>query len=237
MEFRGWEYSRVTRGSGDSERTYSATHDIYRHEGELTNAKEFYMGQHRLPFNFTLPEGLAPSYNGSHGWIRHTVEAKIEVSWARDPRDSVEISIPMLVSGIVPESEFREATIEHDEEWLLRLQTPNDVINLGDRFTFKLVVSKKTKVNGIRVEIVHREYVAPEGEKETTDKAMNWWTIKGEELPRDVWLDVWLDTHPSWPAPFQSELIRNEYWLKVKLDIPLRIDKSIEIPLKAWPKE
>jgi len=41
-------------------------------------------GSHSYPFKFSLPSDVPSSFEGEHGYVRYTVEAKIDLPWKCD---------------------------------------------------------------------------------------------------------------------------------------------------------
>ena len=237
VELVGTEVTEVTVGSGDDRRTYRDTHHIINLEMELSGPQRIYPGEKRFDFSIHLPPVLPPSYNGPCGTIRYYLTGKAEVSWAIDPKTMAPISIPMLRPDIPPNDESYHYVIGESEAWLLRAESGSNTLFFGDDYQFRIIVADGARLRKVRVQLYHVELVAPDGYENRSFKLMNSWELSEEELPRNTWLDVWLETSRSWPAPFTSNLVRTEYWLHIGIDIPWMPDKKIEIPMKSWMRD
>jgi hypothetical protein len=234
LELIGQEVTEVTVGSGDDRRTYKDTHDIVNLEMELSGPQQVYPGEKRFDFSIRLPPILPPSYNGPCGTIRYYLSGKAEVSWSIDPKAMAPISIPMVRPEHPPENRHFHFVSGRNESWVMRVESGSDTLFFGDKYKFRIIVAEGARLRKVKAHLFLVELVAPDGYENKTYKLMNSWEIPDKELPRNAWLDVWMETMRDWPAPFTSNLIRTEYWLHVGLDVPWLPDKVIEIPLKAW---
>lgn len=237
VELVGVEETEVAEGSGDNRRIYKDSHFIVNTEMELSGPQQIYAGERRFDFSICLPSILPPSYNGPCGKIQYYLTGKAEVSWAIDPKTMVPISIPMLLPDSPPENESYHYIIGGDETWLMRAESSSDILFFGENYRFRIIVAEGARLRRARAQLYHVELVAPDRHENKTYKLMNSWEISEPELPRNTWLDIWLETARSWPAPFTSNLIRTEYWLHLGMDIPWMPDRSIEIPLKSWMRD
>ncbi len=234
---QGVEETQVSEGSGKHRRTYRETHEILHYELELASEHEVYPGEKRYDFSFDLPSPLPPSYTGSHGWIRYALSAKIEVSWAQDPSDSVPIMIPIVRPDLPPDDRPYQYTSEKDETWRFKIEAASDTIVLGETYHFRMNVSEEATLRKARVRLYYVELVSPSGHERITYRFLNDWEIPEEEIARNTWVEGAIGTDRAWPAPFSSYLMRTEYWLQVAIDRPWRPDKVIEIPVKVWIRE
>jgi hypothetical protein len=237
VSLQGIEETVVTKGSGKHKRTYRDTHEILHYEMELDGKHEVYSGEKRYDFSFDLPDPLPPSYSGSHGWIRYALGAKVEVSWALDPDDTVPIMIPVIRPDLAPEDRPYQYVSDKDESWHFRVEGASDTVFLGETYRFRMIIGEEASLRKARVRLHYVELVSPDGYETTTYKLLNDWEVPEEEITRNMWLEGEMGTDRNWPAPFSSNLIRTEYWLQVAIDIPWRPDKVIEIPIKVWIRE
>ncbi|MFX1544477.1 MAG: hypothetical protein ACFFCR_15830, partial [Promethearchaeota archaeon] len=115
---------------------------------------------------------------------------------------------------------------------LLRVELESDTIRRGDYIRFRYLVGSDMNIRGVRAELILRESVSPKGRDTNYDNEMDQQYWEEYKILRESWVDVAVKTGEEWPEAFKSELIEYLYILKVTLDIPWRLDKSIEIPLK-----
>ncbi|MGY5862793.1 MAG: hypothetical protein RTU09_10530, partial [Candidatus Thorarchaeota archaeon] len=197
---------------------------------ELVGATGIQAGDNSFPFSFVLPANIPGSFEGRYGKIEYKLEAKVEISWAADPRARQEITISRMQK--MPTARSTHANLDDDDARLLSVQLSSDVIRLGRDYPIKLMVSSEAKMRGIRIELIYHEFVSPRGHKATKKQTLAKLLLDELELPRQMWIDATIGTQGKWLLPFKSELIETYYKLKVTLDIAWRIDKTIWIPLK-----
>ncbi|MFX1415787.1 MAG: hypothetical protein ACFFC0_03195, partial [Promethearchaeota archaeon] len=170
------------------------------------------------------------SYAGVHGTIKYEIEAKVEVSWALDPKMKIEVPVVAEAALLVPAS-LCENLVDEDKR-LLEVEVHRDVISLGESLKLEIRLADDINFRGLRCEILHHERVSPEGKEEYYRTELAEWYSQEFTLPRHVPIDIEMKTSDSWPPAFQSRLITCTYILKVTLDIAWRLDKVIEIPLR-----
>jgi hypothetical protein len=227
----GEEHTRVIRGSRKHKRLYEEGREHVCKMLELSGPGRIDSGDIQFPFAFSLPGECASSYYGIHGWIRHNLRARVEISGSGSLEASEEVFVFSLGHSQAPKS--TSTSISGDGINLLSIELPDNTIILGQDLHVRILVPKHAGFRGIRAEIVHREVVTPEGYETDTRTTFSRWYTKKEDLPREEWIEVTLKSSPNWPISFKSDLIRSQYLLKVAVDIPWRFDKSVEIPIQA----
>jgi hypothetical protein len=230
LSIKGQERSRVVRGSGDTRRVYLEKKQHINKQNELVGATAIQAGETSFPFSFVLPRNIPCSFQGTYGKIEYKLEAKVEVSWAIDPK--VRQKVTINTKQEMPNEQSVYETLDKNGARLLSVQLPSDMIRLGRNYAIKLMVSSEAKIRGVRIELVHHESVSPKGHKATRKQKLAKLFLKELELPREMWINATISTPNEWLLPFKSELIETYYKLKVTLDIAWRIDKTIWIPLK-----
>ncbi|MHA2603425.1 MAG: hypothetical protein AM324_014990, partial [Candidatus Thorarchaeota archaeon SMTZ1-83] len=85
---------------------------------------------------------------------------------------------------------------------------------------------------GVRAEIIGYEHVAPKGHARDAENVLATSYIEDDHLRRDSWMEMTIQTEPSWKSSFKTELIDYTHRLKVTLDIPMRLDRSVVVPLR-----
>jgi len=230
LSIKGQERSRVVRGSGKSRRVYLERKHHIDEQIELVGSTGMQAGKTNFPFSFVLPRNIPGSFQGTYGKIEYKLEAKVEISWATDPKARQKITIDMKQEMANEQSVYEN--LDDNDARLLSVQLPSDMIHLGQDYPIKLMVSSETKIRGVRIELVYHEFVSPRGHKATRKQTLAKLYLEELELPREMWIDAAIGTQGEWLQPFKSELIETYYKLKVTLDIAWRIDKTIWIPLK-----
>ena len=230
LSIKGQERSRVVRGSGKHRHVYLEKKHHINEQIELVGSTGMQAGETNFPFIFVLPRNIPGSFQGTYGKIWYKLDAKVEISWATDPKAGQEITI--VTEQETPDEQTVNANLDENGARLLSVQLPSDMIRLGRNYPIKLMVSSEAKIRGVRIELVYHEFVSPKGRKATRKQKLAKLFLEELELPRQVWIDATIGTQGEWLLPFKSELIETNYKLKVTLDIAWRIDKTIWIPLK-----
>ena len=230
LSIKGQERSRVVRGSGDTRRVYLEKKQHINERIELVGSTGIQAGDTNFPFSFVLPENIPHSFQGTYGRVEYKLEAKVEVSWAIDPKTRKKFAVGRKHE--MPIAHSVSTNLDDDDAGLLSVQLSSDVIHLGSDYPIKLMVSSEAKMRGVRVELIYHEFVSPKGHKATKKQTLVKLYLAELELPRQMWINATIGTQNEWLQPFKSELIETYYKLKVTLDIAWRIDKTIWIPLK-----
>ncbi len=231
LSIKGQERSRVVRGSGDTRRVYLEKKQHIDKQIELVGSTGIQAGDTNFPFSFVLPENIPHSFQGTYGRVEYKLEAKVEVSWAIDPKTRKKMAVGRKHEMPIAHSVY--TNLDDDDARLLSVQLSSDVIHLGSDYPIKLMVSSEAKMRGVRVELIYHEFVSPKGHKATKKQTLAKLLFDELELPRQMWLDATIHTQGEWLLPFKSELIETYYKLKVTLDIVWRLDKVLWIPVKA----
>jgi hypothetical protein len=231
VSLQGEEHTRVIRGSRKHRRLYEEARTHSRELLELSGAGVVGPGDTQFHFQFALPEDCLGSYYGLHGSIRYSLKAVVETSEAHTVETSEEVFVFILTAAQPFKS--TSTSISEDSTDVLNIQLPANTINLGQELNVRIRVASQAEFRGVRAEIVHREYVLPEGYETDTRTTFSRWYAKKDELEKERWIDIVLKSSPNWPISFKSNLIKSQYLLRVTMDIPWRFDKSVEIPIQA----
>jgi hypothetical protein len=228
---RAEEYVRVIRGSRKHRRFFKEKRSHCEDIIDLSGPGSIGLEKKTIPFEFILPDSCPGSYYGIHGWIRYRVEAFLEL---RDTR-RLQTAAELLVFVTSPASTLQSVTtsITENNVDILKVELPENGFILGDDFKVRFWVANQANIRGLRIEIIHREFVTPESIIEDMRRSFSSWYAKKEDIRTDVWNEVELESASNWPQSFRTDLIKSQYILKVTLDIPLRFDKTVEMPIIA----
>ena len=232
VSIKGRELARVVIHAGKVTIVHEEKLDHIDHRINLGENLTIPMGESRYNFSFPLPSSIPGSYEGAYGSIKYSIEAKAEVSWARDPKSKQDLSIAFNSeleneSAPEPKSDF----INQDGVDILRADTTRDRFTLGSDVDFRFYVDREVKMRGIRAEILGVEIVEPKGHRMDTKRNLVEIYYPDEEIRRDSWTEVRLPTDVSWVKSFTSKHIEYKHILKITIDVARRRDKSIEIPI------
>lgn len=229
VEFVCKEHTYFTQGSGDDEESFSESY--YHHTERMTilPAGRFQDQGIRVPFAFSIPQNLPTSYDGSSGWIEHTLEAKIGLKWRLDPKDSIKIIISGQPTHTVAEP-VRQSLVD-EETSLLDVEIEKNEVYLGEDISINYRVDEILDIRGIRFDLRVRELAVAEGEYESSEKCLSSVYIDEREIPRRSWSSVIIPTDSSMLASYRGPLITLTVLLKIILDRPWRLDKDLQIEM------
>lgn len=232
ITFNGREHTRIVVSHGKTSSVHTDEHVYFNETVYLEEAGIMQVGEKRLPFDFQFPDDsqeLQNSYSGRNGWIEYTLEAVVELSWARDLKEKLALDFKQSIDTRSHQSQQLYA--EREGYPVLDVETENDTFCLGEPIPLRFRVSNDVKIREVRVELNSNEIVHAGRYKRNSRKKLVKQSIDDDEVRRGLWTDVQLDTHESMQATFNRPIIGNEVTLKVTLNIPWGRDESVEIPL------
>lgn len=187
-------------------------------------------GTTRIPFSFQLPKRLPPTYKGDHGYIEYDAEAVVEVDWAIDPKDKTLFKVLQNRPQIVDDTNQLEPSTLSDNE--LQIELEEDVLRLSSGIKVRFRVKERSRVRGVRCEIIRHEAALCCGRDLDHDTTMvrKFYEIGYNDFDR--WLEMDIGENWRYHLPLESMLFTVTYYLKVTLDIGLDFDPSIKYPIK-----
>ncbi len=227
--FEGREHTIVTKQVGKHTYTYTEEHFHTQERVDLMEPGTMQSVDRRVPFSFKIPENVPSSYDGGRGEIEYTLKAKIEVSWARDPKDEVLLHVSNLSKAANPQSVFSSEM--DDGVSVLDVELENNEICLGEPIRLKYRVDRDVKMRGVRIEFIATELAVADGNKSTLHQKLYSSFTDEIELVRGSWMNEEIPTHTGMPVSYEGPLITVAPAVKVVLDIALRFDKQLEIPI------
>ena len=230
LTLEGKEHTRIVRSSGKHSHVYTEERFHLEERLDFEEAGEMQPGEQSYPFSFRIPDDAPSSYSGRSGWIDYTLKAKIELSWAIDPKEKAIITIRGPLASTT--SEGRSISTERDGIIVLEVDLERDVLCLGDELRFKVRVARDVDIRGMRAELISNEISKARGHTDKRRKTLLKFEIDDTEISKDLWYNMVMQTDHTMPPSFQGEILEVLTLLKVTLDVPWRFDKKVEIPLK-----
>ncbi len=229
--FLGAVNTVITVGSDDDETTYTETIKIVETGLVLHEGGTVYAGESKFEFSFRLPDRVPPSYEGFYGKIQYGLEAKIELSWAIDPKDRLLLNVIFPYRKEVGKGVRVAYEDKEDMHPPLEVQLENTSFCIGELVPFKVRVSSGEKIRKVRFELIHQESASARGHKSKYPQTLAKSSIDAEDIQYDTWFAVGVEIPPSTPPSFDVSIIKSHLLLRVTLDIPWRFDKSVEVLL------
>jgi hypothetical protein len=231
VDLQGREHTWVRVQVGKHTHTYTEEHFHVNERYELMPPGEMQSGDIRVPFSFTLPEDIPSSYDGYRGHIEYTLEGKIELSWARDPKFNIPLLVTRPPESIAPSSEV--ASELDDGVPQLDAEIENNEIYAGDTIRIRYRVDRQDKMRGVRFDVETNEMVTAQGyERENQTKHTEVF-IEEEQILRGSWMSIEVPTPKNMPETYSGPLVFLDTYVKVVIDIPWGFDKDVVFPLKV----
>ncbi len=232
ITFKGREHTRIVVSHGKTSSVHTDEHVYFDETVYLEEAGIMQPGERLLPFKFQFPDDLEEmqnSYSGINGWVEYTLEAVVEISWAKDPKEKLVLDFKQMMEKRSQQSQRQYA--ERDGYPVLDVEMEKNIFCLGDQIPLRFRVSKDVKIREVRVELNSNEIAYAGKIKRNSRKKLVKQSIDDDEVRRGFWMDVQLVTDESMQATFKRPIITNEASLKVTLNIPWGRDESVEIPI------
>jgi len=235
VELKGREHTWVTRHIGKQSYTYTEEYFHVNEKFELMPSGNIQSGEIRVPFSFTLPEDVPTSYKGTRGFIEYTLEGKIEVSWARDPKHKIGLMISGSSSPISPSTETKSEL--EDGVPQIDAVLENNEIYPGDILRVRYRIERQDKMRGVRIDVETTENVTADGYGAETSKKYLEVFIDEDQILRGSWREIEIQTPQDLPITYDGPLVKLENNLKVVIDIPWGLDKNVVFPLTVRNKQ
>ena len=230
ISFEGREHTTVTKQVGKQTYTYTEEHFHASERMDIMEPGSMQSGDIRVPFSFKIPDNVPSSYDGNRGEIEYTLNAKIEVSWARDPKD--EVLLCVRSAGVInPQSE--RASEMDDGVSVLDVELENNEVCLGDPIRLMYRVDRDIKMRGVRIDFIATELAIAQGNKSKRHQELHSQFIEEAQIHRGSWIDAEIPTNSDMPVSYEGPLITVIPTLKVVIDVALRFDKQVKIPIVA----
>lgn len=229
ITLEGREHTSVTKQVGKHTYTYTEEYFHMNDRIDLIEPGLMQTGNMRVPFSFKIPESVPSSYDGERGELEYTLKAKIEVSWARDPKDEVLLKVIETPKQIDPRS---IVTSEIDDGIsILDVELENNEVCLGQPLKLRYRVDRDVNMRGVRIDLLSTEHAVAEGNKSALHQMLYSNLVENNQIIRGSWMDHVIETIPEWPVSYEGPLLTIAPTLKVVIDIPMRFDKQVEIPI------
>ena len=228
----------------------SANHEA----DEVAKTEQLSIGTYRIPFSFSLPQSMLPSYRAKYSRMVYEIRATVMIrSWVSP---NIRAQCEFRVLG-TPISTWRSITARsfpgavetlRKSFWfdnghiLLRVQTCKVLYIPGERLALHVVVENRSSVDVRSIRVQLRREVLESGTVSGVTKTVDrrqflgtrewtWPVAAGKAMTRDLLYRV-----PSGiVATLAGRLLRVSYRLVVELLHPLRLPTHCEVPIIIAP--
>jgi hypothetical protein len=232
LTFKGREHTRIVVSHGKTTSVHTDEYVYFDETVYLEKAGIMPVGEKRMPFLFQFPddpEGILNSYSGRNGWIEYTLEAVVEISRARDPKEKLVLDFRQTFDKPGPLT--KRGYAEDDGSPVLDVELSDNTFCLGDLIPVRIRVAQDVKIREVRVEMNSNETVHAGRYKRNSRKKLAKQSLDDDYVQRGLWMDTQIQTDASMQTTFNRAIIRNAVSIKVTLNIPWARDKSVVIPI------
>ncbi len=219
----------VVRGGGRTRRVYRDSLTLVDETCVLSEERSIPEGETSFPFEFRLPTYIPDTFSAYRAEVSYGLSAKVEVSWALDPKAESEVHVSVPLSERRGERQTPRIDTGDGDEVLVDM--PSDTLVPGSSVRLRLSVHGSPRIRGVRTELFQVVHRVARGRDDESWVELDRQTVEAEELAAGLWTDVTLGPVPERLVEIKTPLLTVRYILKVTADIPFRFDKSVEIPL------
>jgi len=232
LDILGREATEITRGSGDSQRTYRSRMDHVAWRVPLHAQAAVPPGRYRFPFEFQVPMNALPSYKGTHAKVEYSLTARLDVPWWPDAVWTQPFHVFYARESVRTFSKpvrFRSGTagpeiyVELDDEHFFARELIGcriTILRLGDN-----------RVRRVYAQLVGGEWARADGQEETTTK-----TVTALDIPMALIRvgEPFMFEMPipsGVPSSYRGTFSYYSYFLRIGLDIAWAADLIAETPI------
>lgn len=232
LDVLGRESTAITRGSGESSRTYRSTADHVAWRIPLLPEGVVQPGVHRYPFRFQVPVYALPSYQGKHAKVEYNLTARLDVPWWPDAVIHQPIQVFLARESV--------RTFAKPVRFRSGGAGPEIYVELdGDRFFARELVGCRItilrlgdhRVRRVYVRLVGGGWARAQNQEETTSAVVNEMDIPmgvirlGEPFAFEIPLP------PTLQSSYRGTYSYCTYVLQIGLDIAWAADLVAETPI------
>jgi hypothetical protein len=226
LKIEGKEYTHYQAGKVH----VSDTHPLMGEELTIWEGGDINSGDTKFEFQFKLPEGLPPVYEGVYGTIDYSIEAVVEVDRALDPKQKIPLVVKSKPPEFIPE-QLDQLPIRKEDEHI-QAEIPTDIVRPRKGFVVRFLVKERSRIKGVRLDIIRQEDAICQRRELDSRKELNQKRIPISYNEYGTWIEETI--HEDWLTyiPFEGKLIKASLFLKVVLEIGLAMDPEIWFPLR-----
>jgi len=259
IQFDGFEHAAITRGSGKSRHTYIEDHNFAHEVKELWQPASEPCNE-QFPFEFTVPLGALPSlytpFNyplppeaivkgikktinvyAYTGTIRYQLKAKLDEPLAIDLKDKIFFHVPPVpMKRDQPKSIIQEIGTPSGKIHML-VTVNDDFLSPGDLIQGNLRLQKAIDVK-TRNLIISLRYIysyTAQGQTDTFVQDVDRLIFADVQDQEDIDREFRFVVPSSGPYTILGKIVKMEWEVDVKLDLPMKIDTHARVPVIVTP--
>jgi len=195
-----------------------------------------------MPFEYDVPKSLAskgitrsiPKNLG--GTINYKIRAKIDKPFAFDPNDEIAVRVHP-VSENVETGKLSSKIASTSGKTELNVQIDKDVFMPGENITgnIELRTHPKEKVRGVSALLGFCYSCTAQRETDTYLQVIDQVSFLADPAVEYFTQPFSFATPPNVPCSIAGQLVKIEWFVDVKVDLPLKADMHLRFPLRAIP--
>ncbi len=243
LSFVGREHTRVVRGSGKNRHVYLEDFFIVQEVVSLWAASpNGYLGpsNEMFPFEFQIPVDALPSTivkSNDADTIAYEVKAKIDRPLAFDPNVTAEIHVDLPVIESYPTTPLMDTFQDPQGRDRLEVSVAKNVFTPGETVS-GIVKFKRTpelKARAVECSLFYTESATAHGHTDNYPYIIgrHRWDLD----PSGEYYEFQFNfpTNPSGDFSVEGRIIRCSWIIDVKVDLPLKRDQHVQVPLLFLP--
>lgn len=204
---------------------------------QLDSTKPLAAGSYSYPFAIDLPPWLPPSYVGDDCSISHTIDVRLDVDWAIDPKTSVTPEVRMAPFDMVAQPISTRSPAGFHEKFVVDLTLDSQCVVEGQPVTGQVALRSghDARFDAITISVMSSATLkigrgARRRGYGSTVRIPADYLRRGQSAPFAVHFN------PSIVRPtFRNSFIDHDVYLIVEVDIPWARDPSFDLLLQVLP--
>lgn len=235
LEFR----SRAWAGYGSGKNRKIVSRDMFTAPLRVDLAGELAAGTHRYPFAFDVPHWLPPGFRARDCAIEHTIVARLDVNWAKDPSTTIHcLVVPPPAMGTRVSVATRSPLTDFHDTVALEVTLESSVLELDEPLVGKVALRSGHSARFDGVDLAFGglgRITMAKGDVRPTGFVSKV-RIPAEALRDGKAVPFSIPPHRALVPSFRSSFIDHEATLRVSVAVPWLRDPTFDVPLQILPR-
>jgi hypothetical protein len=231
--------SRAWAGYGSGKSRSVIERDIFAAalKHDLPVGQPLPAGTHQYPFTFDLPPWVPPSFPGNDCGIVNTIEARLDVAWAKDPKAEIPAVVRLPPASAVASPYVMRSPLSFHKSIVLEVTLDSSVGVQGHPFTGRVALrgGHDARFDGVEISLWSVARIAMHRGDARTSPASPKARIPADALRRGEPVPFVVVPFDVTPCSFPSRFIEHGLHLEVSVDVPWTRDPAFAIPVVLLP--
>ncbi|MCF2137882.1 MAG: sporulation protein [Candidatus Thorarchaeota archaeon] len=186
-------------------------------------------GTTSFDFKYTLPSNALPSCSVFLGGVTYYAKGNVDVSWSIDPSDKTKFTVLPVLQKMKPQTQTETVKLKGGAEIIFEI--PNDVLTPRQPIIVRTRIMGDPSIRGIRYKLIGYQRSKISLSKERNDLILAENEVPVEDLIGGQMSEIVFSLDDDYPIQLDTNALKLWYGIKITVDIPRRLDKTVEIPL------